>query len=129
MPINIRLGQLVAAVEAKIIEKIETGRPPWGVRFACAKLCAAVLEEYQRYAMIRDELVRRYGVLDKEKSVITISHPDNTAENMQAFHDGLNAVLAGNVDIACEPLSSARLGDDSPLTIGDIRMLGPLLVE
>lgn len=129
MPIKIKLGQLVAAVEAKVIERIESGKPPWAVRFACARFCAAVLEEYGRYAKIRDELVRQYGLLDQTKGIITVSHPNNSPENVKAFYDGLNEVLASEAEIACEPLSTTRLGEESPLTIGDIRLLGPLVVE
>jgi hypothetical protein len=129
MPIKIKLGQLVSAVEAKAIEHFEACEPPWCHRFACAKLCAAVLEEYRRYSVLRDELVRKYGIEDKEKHLITVSHPDNTPEKMQTFHDGLNALLGTEIDLAGEPLSAAQLGEKCTLTIGDIRALGPLLVE
>jgi len=129
MPIKIKLNQLVLAVETKTIERLEACQPPWRYRFTCAKLCAAVLEEYRQYSTLRDELVRRYGIEDKEKHLIVVAHPDNTPERMQAFHDGLNELLGTEINLANEALYAVQLGENCTLTISDIRMLGPLIVE
>lgn len=129
MSIQTTVGQIASAVDGKALAKIEEGLPPVRYRFACAKFCAAVREEYQRYAQLRDRLVREYGIADKDKHTISVAHPSNPPERVAAFNDKMKELLDSSVELLLEPLSAAKLGDTVSLTIGDLELLGPLIVE
>ena len=125
-----KLAQIAAMVDGGAIAKLDRGTGiPWKQRFACARVIGAVLDAYQNFAKLRDAAVRRYGLPDAAKGQIAVSHPDNTAENVLAFHTALADLLNTDVPLDVPPLSLTALTETSELTPGDIHLLGALITE
>jgi len=125
---KITVARLVEIVEGGVLTHLEAMKLPWGYRMACARFVEALLSEYKRFVQLRTQLIRTYGVADPIKGTIQIAHPDNTTSNIEAFHTGLADLLDTEVEITVPLLSAAQLSE-SDLTITDIRLLGPLLLE
>lgn len=129
--IKLRLSQIVVAVQSKALDKLEDAIPPGAYRFRCARLTEAVLVEHQRWKKQELEAVRRYGILNKATRLISVADPENSPENVAAFEDAMRNLLEAEVELACDPVSFEKLGKEAQevLTVGDLRCLGPLIVE
>jgi hypothetical protein len=130
MSLKIRLGTIVSAVEGGAVKKIEDSTPAWANRLACAKLVDAVMVEYQRYQRLRVAAVTEYGVPDTDASgqkTISVYHPSNTPEKIQAFGKAMEDLQAAEVELSCGPLPAAIFEGNLTLTVGDVRLLGALL--
>lgn len=125
---KLKLAQISALVQAKVVEKLEKSQPPWKARLALAKLLEEILGEYRRFERLRDEAVRQYGVQDPEHPErITVQHPSNSAENMRNFHEALSALLDSEVELRSPPFDFEVL--ELTLDTGDLLLLAPLMLQ
>ena len=129
MPIKIPLTKLVAAVESGALGRLEKARIPWKYRMTCAKLASVVVAEYQRFSKLRLEMVKKHNGKEIKPGTFTVAHEGNPPEAVQAFTDDMQQLLDTPLDLEVAPLSIEKLGDDCDLSVEDIRLLGPLLVE
>jgi hypothetical protein len=152
MSIKTTLGQLVTANESNALGNVSGLLPPGSYHFRVAKLIDAVDRELRDYTKQRNVLIKKYGVpVLVEKDGQQVPNGDITLkgasiDNTLAFNTALGELLALEVTIPYEPIIWAKLGLDKPaegpcphcgkpvkttpnLSINDVRLLGPLLVE
>lgn len=123
-----KLGQIVTLIDGGILAKIEQSTPRWNYRLHCARFVDAVREEYRRYRKLHGTLVQQYGAQNPEKPEewrVDMTDP----EKGMAFSDAMMQLLETELDLAITPLSSELLGDSANLTVGEVRLLSPFLVE
>ena len=130
--IKFKLSQLVLAVQSGAFKKLEEQQPPGAYKFKCVRITDALMAEYQRYVKLQTEAIKKYGVPNPETGAITVANAKNTPENVIAFNDAINDLLDGEVELKdFDPVSFTQLGQKAQeaLSIGDLRLLGPFLVE
>jgi hypothetical protein len=130
--IKLTLGALVTAVQSGTLAKVAGLILPGAYNFRVAKLLDAVDAEMTGYSKQQQALFKKHGVPgkgDKGQDILTLVGA--TPENIVAFNDAMGALLAVEVMIPYEPIIWEKLGEDAHkvLSIQDVRVLGPLLVE
>jgi hypothetical protein len=126
------LGTLVTAVQSGTLAKVAGLILPGAYNFRVAKLLDAVDAEMAGYGKQQQALFKKYGIPgkgDKGQDILTLVGA--TPENVVAFNDAMGALLAVEVMIPYEPIIWEKLGEEAQkvLSIQDVRVLGPLLVE
>lgn len=126
--IKTTLGQLYAADQRKALTKVAEIIPPGGYHFRVAKLLDAVAKEIVGFNKQNQALVKKYGVVHEDGS---IGMAGASVENIEAFNNGIHELLELEVQIPYEPIIWAKLGEEAQkkLSIGDVQLLGPLMVE
>jgi hypothetical protein len=132
MSIKITLGQLVNAVRSGTLAKVAEQILPGAYNFRVAKLLDAVDAEMAGYGKQHQALFKKYGKPakdDKGQDILSLAGVE--PEIIMAFNDAMSELLAAETTIPYEPILWEKLGDKAQqaLTIQDVRVLGPLLVE
>jgi hypothetical protein len=132
MSIKITLGALVHAVQSKTLAKVAEQILPGAYGFRVAKLLDAVDAEMTAYGKQNQALFKKYGRSDKDakgQDILTLA--GTAPENFMAFNDAMNELLTAETTIPYEPILWSKLGEKAQqaLTVQDVRLLGPLLVE
>jgi hypothetical protein len=130
--IKLPLGALVTAVQSGTLAKVAGLILPGAYNFRIAKLLDAVDVEMTGYGKQQQALFKKYGIPgkgDKGQDILTLVGAP--PEDIVAFNDAMGALLAVEVMIPYEPIIWEKLGPKAheTLTIQDVRVLGPLLVE
>jgi hypothetical protein len=134
MSIKITLGQIDRANTSGTLSKVSDLIPPGAYKFRVAKLLDAVERELQASNKQRQALFKKYGKPgkdDKGKDNGTLTVVGIEPEALMAFNDALAALLVEETTIPYEPIIWGRLGPEAQekLSVGDVRLLGPLLIE
>jgi hypothetical protein len=129
---QLTLGTLDAIVRSGLLAKIAGLILPGAYNFRVAKLFDAVDVEMTAFGKQQQALFRKYGIpgkSDKGQDILTLVGAP--PEDIVAFNDAMGALLAVEVMIPYEPIIWEKLGEDAHkvLSIQDVRVLGPLLVE
>jgi hypothetical protein len=130
--IQLTLGRLINAVQPGTLAKVSEQIPPGAYHFRVAKLLDAVDVEMTGYGKQQQALFKKYGIPgkgDKGQDILTLVGAP--PEDIVAFNDAMGALLAVEVMIPYEPIIWEKLGEEAQkvLSIQDVRVLGPLLVE
>jgi uncharacterized protein YbaA (DUF1428 family) len=137
MSIKTTLAQVVVAFESGTVNNVCGVIPPGSYHFRVAKLVDAAEHDYKDYLKQKQALFKKYGVpqtVEKDgKQVPTgnLTLIGATPENIMAFNDAMSALLDTETTIPYEPIIWSKLGDEAQkkLTVSDVRIMGPLLVE
>jgi hypothetical protein len=132
MSIKLTLGALVHAVQSKTLAKVAEQILPGAYNFRVAKLLDAVDAEMAGYGKQQQALFKKYGLPGKGENgqdILTLAGA--TPENVAAFGNAMSELMDAEILIPYEPIIWTKLGDkaQAALTIQDVRILGPLLVE
>jgi hypothetical protein len=120
--------KLVGAMQCKALAHVAEAIPPGGYHFKLAKLLAAIDVELAEYQKQQQSLIRKFGAgLDGN----TIAIDQWSPENKKNFNAAMTELLDVEITFSCEPIVWSRLGEDGQmkLTVGDILMLGDLIIE
>ena len=132
MSIKTTLGQLKNANDARALAKVSDLIPPGSYKFRVAKLIDAVEADLKGLHKQHVDLLKKYGVPGKDASGQAMLTVVGAApENIEAFNDAFGKLLETETLVPYEPILWSKLGTDAQekLTVGDVRALGPLLVE
>ena len=128
MSIKITLGHLMLAVQSQATARVAEMTPPGAYKFRVAKLLEAVDKEAADFRKQNNALIQKHGITDDQGNPTMVGAP---TMQVLAFNDAMQNLTEVEVVIPYEPIFWNKLGPDAQakLTIGDVRNLGPLLVE
>lgn len=134
MSIKITLAQLDRANTAGVFTRLSDLIPPGAYKFRVAKLLDAVDHELLAMNRQRQALFRKFGKPGKDadgNNNGTLTVVGIEPEALMEFNDAISELLAAETTIPYEPVIWTKLGSEAQekLSIGDVRLLGPLLNE
>ena len=98
---------------------------PVKAAYRIARLVALLEPEYLTLQKARLEIVKRLGEELKAKPGTWQVLP----ENVQAFQAEWGEITKEEIEVPCDPIPLSQMGDGSFFTIGEMFMLGNLVVD
>lgn len=132
MSIKTTLGQLKNANDFRALSKVSDLIPPGSYKFRVAKLIDAVEADLKGLNKQHLELLKKFGVPGKDdKGNAVLTTTGASPENVEAFNNEFAKLLETETLVPYEPILWSKLGAaaQETLTVGDVRLLGPLLVD